>query len=206
MQGEKMAKPVQKPAGWVKKETSMVMVFVALLIGFVSGVAFSVYRSDSGLPAPDPAARQRDSELAAKAFTLSRQLDDHPENAAMWAELGNLYFDLHELEKAIGAYHRSLAVEPANADVWTDLGVMYRRSGQPEKAIESFDKAVAVDSRHEISRLNKGIVLLHDFNDKEGALRAWEALLEINPVAVAPNGQPVEELVRSYKNQAATGS
>lgn len=201
-----MPKPVQKPAGWIKKETAMAMAFAALVIGFISGVAFSVYRADPGLPAPDPAAQQRESELAARAFTLEKQLGDNPENAAMWAELGNLYFDLHEPDKAIGAYEHSLAVQPNNADIWTDLGVMYRRSGQSKKAIESFDKAVAVDPRHEISRMNKGIVLLHDFNDTEGALRSWEALLEINPVAVAPNGQTVEELVRNYKSEAKTGS
>ena len=77
---------------------------------------------------------------------------------------------------------------------------MYRRSGAPEKAIASFDKAIAIDPNHEVSRFNKGIVLLHDLKDTERALQAWESLLEINPLAMAPNGQSVDELIKRFKS------
>jgi tetratricopeptide (TPR) repeat protein len=78
---------------------------------------------------------------------------------------------------------------------------MYRRSGNPQEAIKSFDKAAEVDPKHEISRMNKGIVLLHDMNDMEGAIKAWEELLEINPVAVSPTGQSIDQMVQQMKKQ-----
>ena len=53
-----------------------------------------------------------------------------------------------------------------------------------------------------MSRFNKGIVLMHDLNDIKGAIKAWEDLLQINPVAVAPNGMSVDQLVQSMKQQA----
>ena len=79
---------------------------------------------------------------------------------------------------------------------------MYRRSGQPQEAIKAFDKAIEVDPKHETSRFNKGVVLMHDMNDMKGAIEAWEGLLQINPVAVAPNGQSVDQMVTSMKKQA----
>jgi hypothetical protein len=45
---------------------------------------------------------------------------------------------------------------------------------------------VKIDPRHEISRFNKGIVLMHDLQDQKGALQAWEELVKINPIAKAP--------------------
>ena len=84
-----------------------------------------------------------------------------------------------------------------NPNVLTDLGVMYRRNGQPEKALEAFNRAMTVDPSHEQSRFNKGIVLRYDMNDREAAIEAWEKLLEINPDAMAPNGQPVSEAIKT---------
>jgi len=57
----------------------------------------------------------------------------------------------------------------------------------------------------ETSYFNKGVVLMHDLNDSAGALKAWEGLLKINPMAKAPNGQLVMELVEKLK-QSSKGS
>ncbi|MBL6968490.1 MAG: hypothetical protein ISR62_08735 [Desulfobacteraceae bacterium] len=46
---------------------------------------------------------------------------------------------------------------------------------------------------------------MHDLNDSAGALKAWEGLLKINPMAKAPNGQLVMELVEKPK-QSSKGS
>jgi tetratricopeptide (TPR) repeat protein len=76
---------------------------------------------------------------------------------------------------------------------------MYRRAGRPEDAVREFDRAIAIDPKLENPRFNKGVVLLHDLNDREGAIRAWEGLLNINPLAKAPNGQSVDELITHYR-------
>ena len=84
--------------------------------------------------------------------------------------------------KKAAPYEKSLELNPRNANVLTDLGIMYRRNGQPQKAIEKFDEAIVVNPRHEMSRVNKGIVLMHGLGDREGAIESWEELLGINPV------------------------
>jgi len=78
---------------------------------------------------------------------------------------------------------------------------MYRRSGKPQDAIQAFDKAIEIDPKHEPSRLNKGIVLLHDMQDFDGAIAAWEELLAVNPIAMAPTGRSVDEMIQQIKKQ-----
>ena len=94
---------------------------------------------------------------------------------------GNLYFDADQYEKSIQAYRKALELKPDNADVWTDMGVMYRKAGRSDEAVKAFDQATAVNPKHEVSRLNKGIVPLHDLQDPAGAIRAWEGLLKSTP-------------------------
>ena len=78
-------------------------------------------------------------------------------------------------------------------------------TGQPYSGTYAFGQTeMLLSVNHEVApaenaRFNKGIVLLHDLKDKEGAVAAWEGLLEINPVAVAPNGQSVDELIQQYR-------
>ena len=87
----------------------------------------------------------------------------------------------------------------------TDLGVMYRRTGQPRKAIDAFNKAITMDPTHEISRLNKGIVLMYDLNDTEAALTSWEKLLEVNPDARTGNGDSYTKICRSGQSRSRHG-
>ena len=203
-----MAKKKEVGSEYVKKETMMLVAFIALIVGFMGGIVFSVYKSGSKEPvqiaAPQPQVAQEKgptSEQLGMILALEKETLSDPKNDEAWIQLGNLYFDTNQPEKAIRAYNKSLELNPNDANVMTDLGVMYRRSGQPSKALEAFDKAIKIDPRHEISRFNKGIVLMHDLQDQKSALQAWEELVNINPVAKSPNGQPLKELVEKLKEQ-----
>jgi cytochrome c-type biogenesis protein CcmH/NrfG len=186
-----------KKASTMAKQSAAIMAVVAFALGFIAGAAFAIYKMDSTPPGAANVAAAIDYEKKAKA--LAARVQNNPDNVQAWIQLGHVYFDTNKHDDAIAAYEKALELNPANADVLTDLGIMYRRSGQPGKAIEEFDKAIAVDSKHESARFNKGIVLLHDLGDQDGAIRAWEALLDINPLAMAGNDRSVEQMVRHYK-------
>ena len=200
-----MAKPSKNAdAQHVRKETFWLVTLLALAVGFFGGVMFGVLKTDTtqlpGQPAPSP-TKAAESDKASIIAALEKETRSNPGNPEAWIELGNSYFDTDQYEKAIGAYSKALEIDPGNANVWTDMGVMYRRNGNPQEAINAFDKAIEVDPKHEVSRMNKGIVLLHDLKDNEGAIKAWEGLLEINPVAMAPTGRSVDEMVQQMKKQ-----
>jgi cytochrome c-type biogenesis protein CcmH/NrfG len=202
-----MAKKKSAPVdGYVRKETLWTAVMLSLAAGFFIGVVFTIFKSPPtmGTPGAPPAASRAPSgglsdEQAARLFELERKAEATPDNPDIWAEIGHIYFDGGNAEKAIEAYEKSLAIAPDNANVLTDLGVMYRRNGKPEMAVAQFDKAIAADASHQVSRFNKGIVLIHDLKDLDGGIAAWESLLEVNPLAMAPNGQSVDELVTQFR-------
>jgi cytochrome c-type biogenesis protein CcmH/NrfG len=198
----------QQKAGhsqYVRKETFLMVSLLCLAVGFFGGVVFTVFKSDSR-PAVSSAPVQTGAPPSADAdriAALERQTQANPGNVSAWTELGNAYFDSNQYEKSIGAYRKSLELDPNNPNVWTDMGVMYRRAGNPQEAVKSFDQAIAVDPKHEISRMNKGIVMLHDLNDVQGAIQAWEGLLEVNPIAVAPNGVSIDQMLVQLKKRPA---
>ena len=190
---------------YVRKETFLMVTLLALAVGFFGGVVFAVFKSDSKAPAPAAPVQMGTPAPAGsdRIATLEGEAKANPGNANAWIELGNAYFDSNQFEAAIGAYRKSLELNPNNANVWTDMGVMYRRSDKPEEAIKAFDQAIAADPKHEVSRMNKGIVLLHDLNDFNSAIEAWEGLLEVNPIAMAPNGVSIDQMVTQLKKQQA---
>lgn len=195
----------KNPEGFIKKETTLVVALIALVVGFLGGVFYSAIQSGPTGPiqtASPPSQQQQQqsdltSEQARQILALEQEVATNPTNVNAWIQLGNVYFDTDNYAKSIRAYEKSLELSPNNANVLTDLGVMYRRNGQPEKAVASFDKAIAIAPGLEQARLNKGIVLLYDLHDKEGAIQTWEGLLKINPNATAPNGQPLSETIKN---------
>lgn len=185
------------PESPVQTRTSPLLLVLALAIGFLAGVTFSAWKLKS--PETLPALPPETAKLAQMAEALEAEVAKDPGNADLLARLGNTYFDTDQIAKAIDAYKRSLAVRPGNTDVLTDLGIMYRRNNQPTEAIASFEAAIAVDPKHENAWLNKGIVLMYDLGQRGEAIKTWEALREINPLAMAGN-QSIDELIAHFKD------
>ncbi|MCJ7786036.1 MAG: tetratricopeptide repeat protein [Desulfobacterales bacterium] len=180
----------------MKKETVILIVVIAFLVGFISGATVAILRGTKGAEktamvqktqmappdAPAPVPPARDSiEAASQIQTLKEIVKKDPKNLPAWVELGNLYFDTDQPKEAIEAYSRYLAVKPDNPDVRTDMGIMYRKLGQFDRALEEFRKAARSDPKHVNSRYNIGLVLLHDKQDIQGAIKAWEEYLKVDP-------------------------
>jgi cytochrome c-type biogenesis protein CcmH/NrfG len=194
-----MAKKQSPGGAYVTKQTLMTSVVLALMVGFFGGLVFGIYKTSSDLPPVQTAGTPEDEGRTRMLEALRAKVRQDPNDVASWIQLGHLNFDRNAVPEAIEAYEKALALAPDNAPVHTDLGIMYRRANRPEDAVREFDRAIAIDPKLENPRFNKGVVLLHDLNDREGALQAWEALLKINPLAMAPNGQSVDELITHYR-------
>jgi len=202
------SKKISAPEGYVSKGTFYAVAAACVVAGFFGGIVLSALKTVPNPPRPESAApRQSEApsgpsgEQMARIRVLEAETQKNPGKGKVWADLGNAYFDADQPEKAIHAYEKALEQMPDSADIITDMGVMYRRIGKPDKAIEAFEKAMKADPRHEISRYNKGIVLLHDLNNVEGAIKAWEDLIQVNPTYMTPTGQTVKQMVEIYKSR-----
>jgi cytochrome c-type biogenesis protein CcmH/NrfG len=182
----------------MKKETVILIVVIAFLVGFITGATVAILKGKKGVETaavqqkpqmapPSVPAGPSPLEVPSKVKTLKEILEKDPKNLPAWVELGHLYFDSDQPKEAIEAYSQYLAVKPENPDVRTDMGIMYRRLGDLNRAIEEFRKAAQSDPKHVNSRYNIGIVLLHDKQDIKGAIRAWEDYLKVDPSSERAN-------------------
>jgi len=176
----------------MKKETVILVVVIAFLVGFITGATVAILKGKKGAEgpamvqesqmAPAPAAPAPSPlEIASKIQTLKDIVKKDPKNLPAWVELGNLYFDSDQPKEAIEAYSQYLAIKSDNPDVRTDMGIMYRKLGEFDRALEQFKRAAQSDPKHVNSRYNIGIVLLHDKQDIKGAIKAWEDYLKVDP-------------------------
>jgi cytochrome c-type biogenesis protein CcmH/NrfG len=126
---------------------------------------------------PPGAGGEPTGQIAALEASTKKNPKDHE----AWVQLGNLYFDTHQHEKAIGAYGKALELQPNDANVLTDQGVMFREQRAFDKAIANFEKAMQVDPRHAQSAFNLGVVYAHDLNQPQKAMQAWESVVQRAP-------------------------
>lgn len=190
-----------------QKSSLTLYVAIAFIAGFLSGAAFAIYKTGPSETTTVNSSQNTVSDQHSQAIShLEAEVTANPDRFQAWTQLGNLYYDTGQYDKAVKAYEKSLELHSGTGDIWTDLGVMYRRTNRPQKAIEAFDKAMEIEPTHEISRMNKGIVLMYDLNDAQGAIASWEDLLAINPDAKSGNGDSIREFVEQLKQDLAKKS
>lgn len=194
----------------VRRQSAVALCVVMLLAGVFLGwqgavVVFNQDAAQSGKPgmpqqAQQPAQGQSQnpmtSPLMAQAKAMEDQAAKSPNDPAVWAKLGDTYFDAELPDRAVAAYQKSLALSPNQPDVWTDMGVMLRVMGKTQEALKAFEQAVSIDPKHQQARLNTGVVYLFDLKDKQAALKAWQELLAIHPEAKMPDGKRVADAVK----------
>lgn len=91
--------------------------------------------------------------------------------------------------------------DPANGPVQLVLGVALRHQGKPDEALRAYDDAerLAPGKLPEV-HLARGILLMRDKADCQGALRAFEAYERaVGPVL--PKGSPAPRLMRECQEQ-----
>lgn len=127
------------------------------------------------------------------------KMTQNPSDGNGWGNLGNLYFDTKQFDKAITAYEKALALIPNNYNYMTDLGTAYRGNKQFDKAIESYDKVLLSDPKHINARFNRGIVLLFDLNKKQEAINTWQILIKQDPSFKTPDGRLLSDYIKTLQ-------
>jgi len=153
---------------------------ILLLLALAAVLSFSGCKKKEP-PAPVGEVEPIRLNAVAEIENYKEILRKDPNNLQALIGIGNLYFDTKQDLLAIENYRKAIALDPTNTNVRTDMAICYRRSGNPGLAIEELKKAISTTPRHAQSRYNLGLILIHDMQDVEGGIKAWEALLENVP-------------------------
>lgn len=179
-------------------------VFFGVLAGWIIGSQQTV--APRQVPAQQAAAPSSQAQAAAppldqsRADALRAAAERSPADADVRVQLGNLYFDAERYEEATRWYEEALKIQPRDINASTDLGIGYYYMNQPDRALAQFDRSLAIDPKHAKTLLNVGIVRAFGKQDLEGAVKAWEQVLE----AAAPDSQEAK-LARQALDGVRTG-
>jgi cytochrome c-type biogenesis protein CcmH/NrfG len=192
----------------MKKKVAILATVVAFVIGFGTGITIVILKgkpvkSMMTLITPSPIAQEPISiELMEKIEDLKEMVKKDPEDLDAWMKLGNIYFEHNRYREAIEAYSQYLSLKPVDPDIRTNMGIMLSRLGDYDGAIEEFRKAAESDPKHMNSWYYLGFTLLHDKQNPNEAIKAWEDYLKVEPKGERANQVRVllerlkEELVK----------
>jgi cytochrome c-type biogenesis protein CcmH/NrfG len=177
--------------------------FFGLIVGWMLGAQqagppgppAAVAAQAQPAPAQQPAVKDVDEN---RVRSLRAAAVQNPKDARPRIELGNLYFDAERFDEAARWYTEALALDPRNVDVSTDLGIAYYYSNQPERALEQFDYSLGVDPRHLKTLLNLGVVKAYGKQDLEGAVAAWQKVVDLAPDS--QEGQTARKILEGLRS------
>jgi tetratricopeptide (TPR) repeat protein len=176
--------------------------FFGFLIGWMVGstqapgrAARAPVRAESAAEPQQPSPPALDE---ARVQGLEQQAERAPADAAVRAELGNLYFDAEHYDRAIRWYEEALRIQPRNVEVSTDLGVCYYYTNQADRALAQFDRSLKIDPRHAKTILNVGIVRAFGKQDLAGAVEAWERVIALAPDS--PEARAAKQAIERVKS------
>ena len=142
-------------ADWQPRQV-YVMAAVCLAVGLMLGYLFRGSESSqvaanatkppvadpSGSQAPPPMPTLEEMKQMAdkKAEPLLAQLKGRPNDAALLAQLADVYSATHQFKEAAIYYDRSLQIDPKNVGVRTRLASCLYFEGQVDNAISQLDQ------------------------------------------------------------------
>ncbi|MGA9966262.1 MAG: tetratricopeptide repeat protein [Terriglobales bacterium] len=199
---------------WTGTQAYMLAVFCLVL-----GVALGYLFRGSASPASETTVALRANDSAASTSTqaqvtpaqqkemlnqsvapLLETLKTNPDDVDTIVKVGNLYYDGQQYQEAVKYYRLAAKSQPKNADLLTDLGTSLWYTGDADGAIAEFQKALKYQPDHPGTLFNLGIVRWQGKSDPNGAVEAWEELLQKNPNY--PQKQQLEEYIEKAKQHS----
>jgi cytochrome c-type biogenesis protein CcmH/NrfG len=193
---------------------SSTQAYVFALICLVIGIACGYFVRGSGNPSADVAAAQGQPSAAmsgsaqvtpeqlkhmadTQVAPILQQIKSSPNDPALLAQAGNVYYDAQLYQDAIEYYKKALAINPKSASVRTDMATAMWYLGDADSAITELNLALVAEPNKAQTLYNLGMIKWRGKMDVKGAVTDWEKLLKTSPDY--PERQHVEELLAQVK-------
>jgi len=194
------------------------LIVICLLIGIAGGWVLRGSQSPAapaqaantapGMVPPNmgeqPSPQQMKLMGDTQASPLLNQLKSDPNNVELLTRVGNIYYDTQQYPTAIDYYRRVLNLQADNAGVRTDFATAIWYTGDADTAIAEFNKALSYEPNKANTLFNLGVVKWQGKMDINGAVAAWQKLLDTNPTY--ENRPKVLEMIAQAKKHSGITS
>ncbi len=133
---------------------------------------------------------------AAGIARLRAAVKASPNNAAAHLALARALMGQQDGAGALAEFGEAARLDPKNPEPFTYSGWLVRLQGFPDQALTLLDKAIGLDDQYADARAFKGIILLRDKHDPEGAIAQFQRYLVRAP------DSPLANQVRTLLAQA----
>jgi cytochrome c-type biogenesis protein CcmH/NrfG len=139
-----------------------------------------------------------------KAEPLLAKLKSDAKNPQLQNQVGMIYENAHQFKEAAGYFEKSLQSDPKNVGVRADYASCLYYTGDVDGALAQLNQSLAYDPTHAGTLMNIGIIKWRGKNDVDGAVAAWEKLLQYHPEF--PQKDLVQQMIMQAKQSAKTVS
>jgi len=144
------------------------------------------------MPSLDDLQRMADK----KAEPLLVKLKSDSKNPQLWNQVGLIYKSAHQFKQSEGYFEKSLQYDPKILGVRADYASCMYYTGDVDGALAQLNQSLTYDPKHAGTLMNLGIIKWRGKNDANGAIAAWEQLLQYHP------DFPQKDLVQQMLTQA----
>ncbi len=131
-----------------------------------------------------------------QAGPLLAQLKSSPQDPELLAKLGYIYYAGRSF-RAAATYFKRSAEARDDVIVRTELGRALYYAGDPANALAEFERVLKSDPDNVNALFNQGIVKWQSEGDADGAVAAWQHILDKHPNH--PRRMEVERLITTAR-------
>lgn len=115
------------------------------------------------------------------AEPILAELKSKPNDPALLAKAGDVYYDAQQFPEAVKYYEAALKMDPKNPNVRSDMGTAFYYMGDADRALTELNTSLTYSPNHAQTLLNLGLIKWQSKMDIQGAVAVWQKLLDTNP-------------------------
>ncbi len=206
--------PTKSTSHWTTTQV-YVLAVICFLLGFPAGYLFhsapsaaapAAVSASASTQAPDgmnagQVTPEQLRHMADKtAEPILADLKSKPNDPELLAKAGNVYYDAQQYDQAVRYYGDALKGDPKNSNVRTDMATAFYYLGDADRAITELNTSLQYNPNHAQTLLNLGLIKWQAKMDINGAVAAWQKLIDTNPNF--EGAEKVKQMIAQAKQHA----
>lgn len=203
-------------SGWSSTQV-YVMATICLVLGLIVGFLFRGSQTKSsapsvsntpasaqiGMPQQMPSLEQMKHMADKQAEPLLAQLKSDPKNVEVLKKVAKIYASTHQFQEAVSYYAKVLEIDSKDVSTRTEMASCLYYNGDVDGALAQLQHALQDKPKDANSLFNLGMIRWQGKNDSQGAISAWQQLLEQNPKLESQKRSQVQKLIAEVRGQTS---